>query len=337
MTVAQIQRSINLLVTSAGRRVELIRCFKAASARLGVRATIVAADAASDAPALYFADSAKLLPRVTEPGYLDSLLDVCNSEGIDLIVPTIDTELLPLARQREEIETRTDARVLVSSAASISVCRDKIRTHQFLLANGFGAPRLIAQPELPHADFDYPLFVKPLGGSSSINAFKVNSARELEFFLAYVPNPMVQEYVEGDEYSIDVFCDFNGRVVTAVPRLRLATRSGEISKGRVVKDRELIDDARRMVTELGIVGQATIQGIKTGGGTKYLEINPRFGGGAPMSIRAGADSCEHIFRLLMGESLTYHEDYRDGVTFLRFDDAVMVEPSRQPWSGDSTQ
>lgn len=313
---------------------ELVRCFKDAAERLGVEARIVAADAASDAPALYFAHSARCLPRVSEPGYLDSLIEICNAEEIDLVVPTIDTELPPLARYREAIERRTEARVLVSSEAAITICRDKTKTHQFLLANGFGAPRLISTEQLTRGVIEYPLFVKPLGGSSSINAFKVNSARELEFFLHYVPDPMVQECVEGDEYSIDVFSDFDGRVVTAVPRLRLATRSGEVSKGRVVKDRELIDDARRMVTELGIVGQSTIQGIRSGEGTKYLEINPRFGGGAPMSIRAGADSCEHLFRLMMGEILTYREDYYDGATFLRFDDAVMIHPSQQPWSGE---
>lgn len=135
---------------------------------------------------------------------------------------------------------------------------------------------------------------------------------------------MLQEYVGGDEYTIDVFLDFDSNPITIVPRLRLATRSGEISKGLIVKHRIIIDTIKNMMDKFKFIGHITVQ-LKIDKEIKIIEINPRFGGGAPMSIAAGADSCENLYRLLMGEQLSYNEDYEDDVYFLRYDSSIMVK------------
>ncbi len=315
----------NILILSAGRRVELIERFKRASNRLNIPSKIVAVDISNTAPAIYFADEYYLIPRISADDYIPSLIHVCNKENISVIVPTIDTELLKLMKHRKEIEKNTNAKVLLSSDNVIEICRDKKQTQKFFEEHNFGVPRLIGKSDYEEENYTFPLFIKPEDGSSSINTFKVNNKAELDFFLSYVNKPMVQEFIEGTEYSVDVFCDFECNPITIVPRVRLATRSGEIAKGKVEKDREIINDIKRLLSILKPIGHITIQCMKTNRGIMYIEINPRFGGGAPMSIDAGADSCENLYRLLCGETLEYNENYQDNAMFVRFDKSIMLD------------
>lgn len=319
------RKSINVLILSAGRRVELINCFKRAKERLKIKGSIVAADASELAPALYFADINEIVPRISDnDGYIKAIVNICRNFNISLIVPTIDTELLLLSERKAEIE-ETGAKVLISDERVTKICRDKKNTQEFLEQNGFLVPHMLGEEELKKPErLSYPLFIKPRDGSSSINAFQVHNAEELGMYLKLIENPIVQEYIEGTEYTIDAFLDFESNLITAVPRVRIATRSGEIAKGVIKKDREIIEDIRKLMDKLRPIGHITVQCKKTKRGIEYIEINPRFGGGAPMSIMAGADSCENLYRLLRGEKLKYTEKYRENLTFLRFDQSIML-------------
>lgn len=315
----------NVLILSAGRRVELVERFKRASKRLSLDSKIVAVDISKTAPAIYFADSFHIVPRISDENYISAIIDVCNKEDIALIVPTIDTELLKLAENREQIENSTNAKLLLSSMRVVEICRNKNNTQKFFEENGFGVPKLLSKDDIENKNYSFPLFIKPKDGSSSINTFKINNEQELEFFVNYVKEPMVQEFMQGTEYSVDVFCDFDSKPITVVPRIRMAVRSGEIAKGQIVKDRDIINDVLRMIDVIKPIGHITVQCMKTKNGIEYIEINPRFGGGAPMSIDAGADSCENLYRLLNGESLKYNENYKDKAVFVRFDSSIMIE------------
>lgn len=322
-------REINILILSAGRRVELVKSFQKAALRLGIKSNIVAGDCSEIAPAIYFADRKAILPRINEPNYIDEIISVCKQESVSLIVPTIDTDLLLLSQEKQRIESEAGAKVLISSPEVVSICRDKINTQKFLENNGFMIPKMYTEEELDSQDLPFPLFIKPKSGSSSINAFKVNNFEELIIFRRLIKEPIVQDFMEGEEFTVDVFLDFNGELITIVPRLRVATRSGEISKGKIIKDREIIDDIKRLVKVLKPIGHITVQLMKTEKGIEYIEINPRFGGGAPMSIQGGADSCENLYRLLMGEKLEYNENYRDNIMFLRFDDSICLDENME--------
>ena len=321
---------INVLILSAGRRVELVNCFKKAANELKISGSVFAADCSLTAPALYFADKFRQVPRIDSGDYIRALIDICNEDKISLVIPTIDTELLLLAENRKNMEEKTDARILVSDLSVVNICRNKLNTQSYMEEHGFKVPHLYTAQELRNDNIKYPLFVKPIDGSSSIDTYKVNNRQELDAILTLVKNPMVQDYMDGEEYTIDVFLDFDGNIITMVPRLRIATRSGEILKGRIVKDAEIMEDVRRLMEELKPIGHITVQCRKTYRGIEYIEINPRFGGGAPMSIMAGADSCRNLYRLLKGEVLTYNEDYRENVTFLRFDSSIMLNEDMVP-------
>ncbi len=317
--------SYNILILSVGRRVELVSCFKNAARKLKIKSLIVGCDCQETAPALYFTDKKCLLPEISSPNYIDSVINVCNLNDIALIVPTIDTDLLPLSSNKEKIESITKAKVLISDKPVIEVCGDKSKTQSFLEANDFKAPRMYIEEDLDKPqDLTYPLFIKPKDGSSSIDAFKVNSADNLNAFRGLIKNPIVQDFLEGEEFTVDAFLDFDSNIITIVPRLRISTRSGEIAKGRVIKDREIITEVKSLLSILRPIGHITVQCVKTKRGVEFIEINPRFGGGAPMSIASGADSCENIYRLLMGERLEYNEQYIENLMFLRFDSSICL-------------
>ncbi|MBR0575577.1 ATP-grasp domain-containing protein [Proteiniclasticum sp. BAD-10] len=318
-------REINILILSAGRRVELVRSFQNAAKRLSIKSNIVAGDCSETAPAIYFADRKAILPRINEENYIEEIINVCNRENISLVIPTIDTDLLLLSEERERIESESGAVVLIASTEVISICRDKINTQKFLEENGFKIPKMYSEEELDSGKLEFPLFIKPKSGSSSINTFKVNNLEELATYRSLVKEPIVQNFMEGKEFTVDVFLDFDGNLITVVPRLRMATRSGEISKGKIIRDREIIEDIKRLVKVLKPIGHITVQLMKTNKGIEYIEINPRFGGGAPMSIQSGADSCENLYRLLMGQNLEYNENYRDNIMFFRFDNSICVD------------
>jgi carbamoyl-phosphate synthase large subunit len=320
---------INILILSAGRRVELVQCFQNAAKKLSVKSNIVAGDCSETAPALYFADRFYKLPRIIEPNYIDEIICACNKESISLIVPTIDTDLLLLAENKRFIEEKTKAKLLISDYSVVDICRDKIKTQKYLEENGFGIPKMYTEEEVRNGDFKFPLFIKPKSGSSSVNIFKVSNISELKIYRDIVNEPIIQDFMEGEEFTVDVFLDFDSNIISIVPRLRIATRSGEISKGKIIRDKDIINDVTKLIKIMRPIGHITVQLMKTKKGIEYIEINPRFGGGAPMSIMSGADSCENLFKLLMGEKLVYNENYKENVTFLRFDSSICLDENME--------
>lgn len=300
----------------------MINLFKKARTKLGINGSVITADATEDAPATFFSDRNYKISRVNSDTYLQELMDICIGERISLIVPTIDTELLPLALNREIIESKTDAKILLSSTDLIKNCRNKYDTAEWLQTLGFLTPKIYAYD--PSSEYSFPLFIKPFDGSSSINTFKINNREELNFFVKYIPNYIIQEYIEGIEYTIDVLADLQGNPLYIVPRKRLATRSGEISKGRISKDPEIIRLIGELVEKTRPIGPITVQGIMSKGRFYIIEINPRFGGGVPMSITAGAKIPEKIYKILNGTPVFYEDDYEDDLLIVRFDASISI-------------
>ncbi len=312
---------MNILFTSSGRRVELLKRAAKAVSKFG-GGKIIAADFSSDAPTSRFCDVFEKVPSVLSPDYIPALCDICRRRKIDILIPTIDTELEIIAKFVREFE-QLGVLVNISHVEVIRICRDKLLTQKFFEDNGIASPILIDN-QLDSSKQKYPLFIKPRYGSSSINALRVNSPKELDFFREYIKDPIVQNFIFGDEYTVDVFCGFDSNPITIVPRLRIAVRSGEILKGRIVRDSHIISETANLVSKLKPFGHITVQCFKNDAGIFFVEVNPRFGGGAPMSIDAGANSIENLIRLKRGEKLSYSDDWRDGIEFSRFDDSVMV-------------
>lgn len=311
-----------ILFTSVGRRVELMQAFHSAAKRLGTELMIYGADITDTAPALQFCDKTVMVPRISEPGYIPFLKDFCKNERIDALVPTIDTDLMVLSENRDDFG---DTKVFVSAPDKVRVCRDKRFTADYFNSVGLKSPHPV--DDISKYDGGFPAFIKPKDGSSSIDAYKVENQAELLTFSKEVHDYIIQPFVSGTEYTVDIFCDYDGNPVYITPRIRLAVREGEVLKTRMTHDMQIIEEMKQLVADYRPRGQITIQLIRDEktGEDWYIEINPRFGGGAPLSIKAGADSAEALIRILNGEKLSYHENAAiDGAEYSRFDQSVRV-------------
>lgn len=316
---------MRILFTGVGRRIELLQAFRNAALVLNKDLKIYGADMAGTAPALSYCDYVRKTVAMKEPGYIQNLLDICISDSIDILIPTIDTDLLVLSENREKFDL-VGTRVLVSSPDKIRICRDKNITSQFFIDCGLRAP--IPVNDWKKYRSGYPAFIKPKDGSSSINAFKVENEEELEIYAGQIDDYIIQPFVSGQEYTIDVFCDWNGKPVSIVPRERLQIRAGEVLKTKICMDSQMIQETRLLCQEFKPCGPMTVQLIKDAEGVNwYIEINPRFGGGAPLSMKAGARSAEAILKL-MDEEVVGKFKVADGAIYSRFDQSVCISEGK---------
>lgn len=312
-----------ILFLNAGRRVELIRTFRTAFDVLGVKGRIVTTDIQELAPALHESDVSCLLPHSSDPQFVDRLSDLCLREQVKLIIPLIDPDLAVLANHKGQIEA-AGARVLVSPPDTVAMCGDKLRTAAFLTEHGIPAPKILSLDQARA----YPdaLILKPRHGSASDNVMKVVTSEALEYFFRALPDPLIQEFVAGDEYTVDVFSDSTGEPLIAVPRRRLKVRSGEVSISRVHCDDDLEHLAMHVTRTLGTIGPANVQIIRSTRGDKVIEINPRFGGGCPLSIAAGAPFADWTLRMALGLPLQPPPTrLRDRYTMMRFDQSLFLD------------
>ena len=316
---------MNVLLTSVGRRVALLRAFRHEIARYAPGGRVLGADLSNLSGGFHDADQGFLVPRCTDPSYVPRLLEIVRREKVRVIVPLIDTELPVLARHREAF-LGEGCHAMVSGLEQVLLTRDKARSVQRFRELGFDAPRVFTAAELDRPEaLSYPLFLKPADGSSSIGAARVDGPEDMRYALARTRSPVVQSFEEGEEFTLDVFCDLGGAVRCVVPRKRLETRAGEVSKGVTVKDRGMMDAAAKLVTALGgCCGCVTLQCFRRDGRYAFFEANLRFGGGYPLSYAAGANFPGWILRMVSGEAIPDFDGWEENLLMLRHDDAVFV-------------
>lgn len=320
-----LKRKIRLLFTSVGRRMELMQLFRAASDETGVDIILYGADIVRSAPALAVCDKTILVPRINEPDYIPCLLEICTKEKIDVLIPTIDTDLLLLSTKVEDFAT-VGTRVVISAKDKVTLCRDKRLTADYFHSLGLLSPNPV--DSVSKYDSGFPAFIKPKDGSSSVGAHKARSPEELNAFSKQTPDYIVQPFISGTEYTVDVFCDFDGNPIYITPRIRQAVRAGEVLKTKIRQDPQIISEIQLLIEDFKPCGAITVQLIRDEktGLDWYIEINPRFGGGAPLSMKAGANSACAMLRLLSGESVPYQpRAASDGAVYSRFDQCVCVD------------
>lgn len=314
----------NILITSAGRRVELLQAFQAQVAALipGHRVHAVDCLPALSA-ACHIADSSSSSPRVTDEGYPAFLLDYCLRHQIGLVVPTIDTELAVLAACREQFNAH-GIHIVISSPELVAQCRDKRKTGTLFGAHGIRYPAIYRRD-----DMRFPCFAKPITGSSSVDARIIRGPESLPAELLQDPLIMFMELIDKTyaEYTVDTYYDRESRLQCLVPRKRLEVRAGEVSKG-VTRRLALYDFLlERLKRFPGAVGCLTIQVFVDEAADDYvgLEINPRFGGGFPLSYAAGANFPGWLIReYLLGENIGFFDDWVRNLLMLRYDAKVLV-------------
>jgi carbamoyl-phosphate synthase large subunit len=300
-----------VLFTCAGQRVDIVSAF----ARAG--GFTVATDADPLAPALYHADRMAIVPRIADPAYVPALAALVQEHDVRLIVPLSDLDQGLLARSRGVL---APALVLVPEPETCAAMGDKWLAHQLFEQRGIPSPRSWLPSDVP-ADARYPLLVKVREGFGSRHIYRARDAEELAFHLRTTPvDSFVQEQCLGEEFSIDVFCDLDGRCLNAIPRTMIQSKGGESIKGRSVRDWELIRHGCHVAETIGVRGPANVQCFREPDGSlPVTDVNPRFGGGFPVPLAAGGRYPELALALARGERpAAALGRFREGVVMTRF-------------------
>lgn len=315
----------NIIITSAGQRVSLVKDFQETLRRFFPDGKVYTTDMNPRmAPAAYVSDGCFEVPRCTSEDYIESLLFICLGNDIGLIVPTIDTELAVLAANKD-VFIKQGIYVSVSDYDFVMMCRDKRNTGAFFEKNGIRVPKPI---DKYHPTF--PLFAKPYDGSLSTNLHYIKTAEELTDEIMNDPKLLFMECIDKEkykEYTVDMYYGRDHRVKCIVPRERIKIRAGEINKGLTEKNPLTSYLFGRLETIEGCVGCICIQLFLNPETDDVvgIEINPRFGGGYPQTYAAGGNYPEYLIReYFLGDEIDYFDGWKDHLLMLRYDDAVYV-------------
>lgn len=318
--------SENILITSAGRRVSLVRAFQKEVKVLGNNTRVICCDAQPQlSAACQVADDYFHVPRLDDPQYTDYLVEQCLALGIRLIIPTIDTELEILARNRA-LFLANGIIPVVSSLELLRITKDKRKTHRFF--NHYG---IATAKEYKKDEFEYPMYLKPYDGSRSVDNYIIKAPHELHSKHLNHKKMMFLEYLdhqEHDEYTCDLYYDKQHRLRCVIPRKRIAVRDGEVNKGMTCRN-EIAAMIREKLNHIqGARGCLTAQFFMHKSTRKItgIEINARFGGGYPLSYLAGANFPGWILKeyLLEQPVKDEFESWEDQLLMLRYDNEVLV-------------
>jgi carbamoyl-phosphate synthase large subunit len=311
---------INVLVTSAGVA-SAINIIKSLRLQREFQVYIVAVDVDKLAAGLHLADCSYISPPVKEADkYLEFLYSICKKHNIKVLYPCYSKELLTVASVRENFSEMGVA-TLLSPASVIDLCDDKVRASEVVQRLEIPVPRVVVSP----ARSNLPLFSRFLKSSSSAGAVYVDNEHLLNYLLTSREERIFQEFIEGNEYTIDVLCDQNSNVLFCGPRKRIAVKSGQSVKGITINNDILQDYVKQICKAVGIVGVCNIQFIEKENQFYFIEINPRYAaGGLMLTVHAGANLPLVALKLMLGYPISKAElRHRSNVFMTRYWDELV--------------
>ena len=317
---------MNILILSAGTRNKIVQYFKNALSGKGL---VVATDCSNLAPAIYEADKYYIVPRMTDEGYIDVILDICKKEKIDGVLSLIDPELSLLAENKERFE-EIGTTVIGSSYELCEMSLDKFKMFNWLNEHGYKCAKSYMDKEKFYEDLDrgtakFPVFVKPARGSASIAISKVYDKETVDLLFSHDQDLMIQEFLDGQEIGADVYIDMiSGEPVSIFTKKKLKMRAGETDKAVSFKDDKLFELILKFVKQAGYRGQIDIDVFEIDGEYYISEVNPRFGGGYPHAFESGADHMKLITNNLAGKvNDCVIGKYENGIYMMKYNE-VMV-------------
>ncbi|WP_061040391.1 ATP-grasp domain-containing protein [Vibrio coralliirubri] len=330
---------MNLLFTCVGRRKYLIDYFKCESDFVN---KVVGADMSLTAPALHSCDESYQVPSIYDSGYIDEILSICKKERINFIISLNDMEL-PILIDNQERFSDIGVSLALSNEKVINICSDKYMTYEFGLKMGIPVPKTYIELGQAIVDIDnkcikFPLIVKPRWGSASFGLYIVNTIGELEesyrqchsnLSTSYLSqfkkshqDVIIQEFIEGSEYGVDIFNDLKSTYHGFVAKKKLSMRSGETDKATTVSPRLFLDSATKIGKNLGHIGNLDCDFMERDGEMLLLELNPRFGGGYPFSHEAGANLVKCLLLSMCDRDDEISINYSSDLTFSKCDTIV---------------
>lgn len=321
---------MNLLVLSCGTRDKVIQYFKEAFAGEG---RVIATDCSPYAPALYEADAHYIVPRMTEPGYIDVIFDICRKEQITGVISLIDPELSLIAKHAEDFK-KLGVMVIESSYELCERTLNKWEMYQWLVKHNYACAKSYITLEafyeaLEAGEVSFPVFVKPMKGSASLHISKAENKETVEFLFQQGEAMMIQEFMDGQEIGVDCYIDMISReVVSIFTKKKLVMRAGETDKAISFANQELFDLVEKFVMESGFSGQIDIDIFEKNGVYYVSEVNPRFGGGYPHAYVCGADHMTLIKNNLQGKANEKKiGNYETGKVMMKYNEIMIVDES----------
>lgn len=317
---------MNILILSTGTRNKIIQYFKKS---LDGKGLVIATDCSTVAPSIYEADKHYIVPKMTENGYIDVILDICKKEKINGVLSLIDPELSLLAENKARFE-EIGTTVIGSSYALCERTLDKMDMYNWLIEHHYKCAKSYTDKEEFYKDLEerkakFPVFVKPVRGSASIAISKVNDKETVDLLFAHSDNLMIQEFLDGQEIGADCYIDMvSGELVSIFTKKKLVMRAGETDKAVSFKDAKLFDLIERFVNDSGFMGQIDIDIFDVNGEYYISEVNPRFGGGYPHAYESGCDHMSLIVNNLEGKvNKAQIGNYDSGIYMMKYNE-VMV-------------
>lgn len=319
-------KPINILILSAGTRNKIVQYFKKT---LGENGNVIATDMSTIAPAIYEADKYYIVPRITEEGYIDIILDICKKENISGVLSLIDPELSLLAENEYKFKA-VGTTVIGSSYELCERALDKMQMFEWLRSHGYNCAKSYVDKNEFFADVktgkaNYPVFVKPVRGSASIAISKVFDNETVDLLFYHSDNLMIQEYLDGQEIGADCYIDLlSGELVSVFTKKKIVMRAGETDKSVSFKDEKLFELIKRFVNESGWRGQIDIDIFEINGEYFISEVNPRFGGGYPHAYECGADHMKLIVNNLNGiVNSDVIGNYKENVYMMKYNEIMI--------------
>lgn len=318
---------MNILLLSSGTRNKIVQYFKKT---LREKGNVICTDMSNLAPSIYEADKFYIVPRMTAPGYIDVILDICKKEKIDGVLSLIDPELSLLAENKDKFAA-VGTKVIGSSYELCEMSLDKFEMYNWLTSHGYKCAKSYMDKEEFFVDVDagritYPVFVKPARGSASIAISKVYDKETVELLFAHSEGLMIQEFLNGQEIGADVYIDMVcGEIVSIFTKKKILMRAGETDKAMSFKDEKLFDLIKKFVSEAGYRGQIDIDIFEVNGEYYISEVNPRFGGGYPHAYESGADHMKLIVNNLEGKTneCVVGENYEEGTYMMKYNEVIV--------------
>ncbi len=319
---------MNILILSAGTRNKVVQYFKEV---VGNEGKIVATDCSNLAPAVYDADIFYLVPRITAPGYLEKILDICQKEKIDGVFSLIDPELSLLAKEKEKF-LAVGTTPVISPYELVETCFDKYRMFCLLQKMNIPTGKCYVKKkdfyeDLERGKINYPVFVKPVKGSASLNINKVTSSSEIEVLFDLYDDLMIQEFMNGQEYGADVYIDMlSGKCTSVFIKKKIKMRAGETDKSVSVKVPILFELIQKFVEKCGFCGMIDIDIFEINGTFYISEVNPRFGGGYPHAYACGVNMPAQVINNLEGkENPVTIGEYKEGICMMKYNEIAIMD------------
>lgn len=318
---------MNILILSAGTRNKIVQYFKK---ELNGKGLVVATDCSKLAPAIYEADKYYIVPRIDDKDYLNCILDICIKEKINGLISLIDPELSLISENIVKFK-EIGVTPIISEHKNVEMCFNKYKMYQFLVENGIRTAKTYIDKnefykDLEKENMKFPVFVKPIEGSASININKVYDKDELELLWKKENNLLIQQFMDGEEFGADVYIDMISNEISAIfTKKKIKMRAGETDKSVSIKDEKLFSIIKDFVKKAEFKGIIDIDIFKVNGEYYISEVNPRFGGGYPHAYESKVNIPKMIINNLEGKINNEQiGDYEKDIYMMKYNEVKIL-------------